>query len=232
MNRLKTIYKWDPAVRLTRQGNVGPYAVKAPQGGGIPGWLCLTRDEQSNPVALWVPRKENPTPQVVRVVWDERCFEDTILRVEYTPSHVYLADAWMLNGTHLFSTKTFSERQVILKSIFELYTPSQFETRRIDLRENVKDIRGYEYYNNFQNEKGVFAECKKTENLQYEIVATDIPDVYKVADVGYLRVRTIELSKKLRTLGKVFTLECVQNEDGTWTPIIESLSNTNGTQTH
>jgi len=67
--------------------------------------------------------------------------------------------------------------------------------------------------------KGVFAECKKKEEtLKYEIVATDIPDVYKVADVGYLRVRTMALSKTLRAMGRVFALECVQNDDGTWTP--------------
>jgi len=230
MNRLKTVYRWDPGFRMTRQGNVGPYSVKAPQGGGIPGWLCLTRDESSKPIAFWIPRKENPVPQPIRVVWDERCFEDTILRVEYTPTHVYLADAWMLNGTPLFTTTTFSKRQELLKSLFSMYTPCpEFETRAIRLREDVEDIRGYEYYNNSEGEKGIFAECKKVETLKYEIMATDIPDVYKVADVGYLRVQTMALSKKLRTFGRVFALECVQNEDGTWTPVIDSLpSNTNG----
>jgi len=232
MNRLKSLYKWDPAVRLTRQGKVGQYSVKVPQGGGIPGWLCLTRDEDSKPIALWIPRKENPVPQPIRLVWDERCFEDTILRVEYTPTHVFLADAWMLNGTPLFMTTTFSARQEILKSVFSLYTPcSEFETRSIKLRDEVEDIRGYEYYTNTEGEKGVFAECKiqkKEEALKYEIIATDIPDVYKVADVGYLRVRTLALSKKLRSLGRVFALECVQNDDGTWTPVIDSHTNTNG----
>lgn len=229
MNRLKTLYRWDPAARLTRQGKVGPYSVKVPQGGGIPGWLCLTRDEQSNPIALWVPRKENPTPQPIRVVWDERCFEDTILRVEYTPTHVYIADAWMLNGTPLFMTTTFSERQVIVRALFGLYISCpQFENRKIQLRDDITDIRGYEYYNNTQGEKGIFAEQKKVETLKYEIVATDIPDVYKVADVGYLRVQTMALSRKLRTLGRVFALECVQNDDGTWTPVIDSPTNTNG----
>lgn len=229
MNRLKSVYKWDPSVRLTRQGKIGPYSVKVPQGSGIPGWLCLTRDEHSNPIALWIPRKENPTPQLIRVVWDERCFEDTILRVEYTPTHVYIADAWMLNGTPLFMTTTFGARQEIVKSLFSMYTPCPlFETRKIQLRDDITDIRGYEYYNNTQGEKGIFAESKKEETLKYEIMATDIPDVYKVADVGYLRVQTMALSKKLRTLGRVFALECVQNDDGTWTPVIDSLTNTNG----
>jgi hypothetical protein len=166
---------------------------------------------------------------LIRVVWDERCFEDTILRVEYTPTHVYIADAWMLNGTPLFMTTTFGARQEIVKSLFSMYTPCPlFETRKIQLRDDITDIRGYEYYNNTQGEKGIFAESKKEETLKYEIMATDIPDVYKVADVGYLRVQTMALSKKLRTLGRVFALECVQNDDGTWTPVIDSLTNTNG----
>jgi hypothetical protein len=47
----------------------------------------------------------------------------------------------------------------MLKSIFSLYTPcSEFETRAIKLREDVEDIRGYEYYTNTEGEKGVFAE--------------------------------------------------------------------------
>ena len=230
MNRLKTLYKWDTSFRMTRQGKVGQYSIKAPQGGGIPGWLCLTRDDQSNPIALWIPRKEAPVPQPIRVVWDHRCFEDTILRVEYTPTHVYLADAWMLNGTPLFMTTTFSKRQDILKSLISMYTPCpEFETRKIQLRDDVEDVRGYEYYTNIEGEKGVFAECKKEEKLKYEIMTTDIPDVDKVADVGYLRVRTMALSRKLKTFGRVFALECVQNDDGTWTPVIDSLPpNTNG----
>jgi hypothetical protein len=226
MNRLKTLYGWDPAFRMTRQGKLDDFAVKVPQTNGIPGWLCLTRDESSLPVAYWVQRNGNA--QIFRMVCDERCFEDTILRAEYTPTHLYLADVWMWNGTPC--KKTFSERHAILKAAFESsYTPCPaFETRKVDLRENARasDIRGHEYYADIPGEKGVFMETKPAE--LYEIVATDIPDVYRVADVGYLRVRTMALSKQLRALGRVFTLECVQNEDGTWTPRIESPSNTNG----
>jgi len=224
MNRLKTLYGWDPALRMTRQGNVGAFTHKSPQTNGMPGWLCLTRDEASKPVAYWVPRKDGATAQVFRMVWDERCFEDTILRVEYTSTHVYLADVWMWNGNPLFKKTTFAKRADLLKSVFDsAYTPCPlFETRTVELRENATDIRGYEYYTDAYGEKGVFAECKPVVETadKYEIVATDIPDVYKVADVGYLRVRTLELSRQLRDLGRVFTLECVQNEDGTWTPRI------------
>jgi hypothetical protein len=37
---------------------------------------------------------------------------------------------------------------------------------------------------------------------------------------GYLRVKTLALSKRLSAMGKVFRLECVKNEDDdTWTPV-------------
>ena len=219
MNRLKSLYGLDPVLRMTRQGTVGSFTVKAPQTNGMPGWLCLTRDEASNPVAYWVPRKDGATPQVFRMVWDERCFEDTILRVEYTSTHVYIADVWMWNGTPMFKKTSFAQRAEFLKTAFTAYTSCPvFETRKVDLRDNATDIRGYEYYTDTHGEKGIFAESKPVD--KYEIVTTDIPDVYKVADVGYLRVRTMALSQQLRSLGTVFTLECVQNDDGTWTPRI------------
>jgi hypothetical protein len=222
MNRLKTLYGWDAGLRMTRQGNVANFTCKVPQTSGMPGWLCLTRDEVSKPVALWVPRRPDATPQVFRVVWDERCFEDTILRVEYTSTHVYIADVWMWNGIPLFRTKSFAQRAEFLKKAFETtYTPCPpFESRAVALRETATEVRGHEYYTDALGEKGVYVETKPDVTNKYEIVATDIPDVYKVADVGYLRVRTMALSKQLRALGRVFTLECVQNEDGTWTPRI------------
>jgi len=231
MNRLMSLYKWDPSFRMVSQGKLGSYASRVPQGTGIPGWLCLTRDDQSKPIAYWVPRRDNPVPQVFRIVWDERCFEDTILRVEYTPTHVYIADAWMWNGTPLFYKMTFAKRQEFLKSIIPLvYTPCPlFETRKVEFRDSMSDIRGYEHYTDVAGTKGIFIESKREEVPDlYEIVATDIPDVYKVADVGYLRVRTLKLSHELRKLGRSFTLQCVKNEDGTWTPRIDSRLNTNG----
>jgi len=69
-------------------------------------------------------------------------------------THVFLADAWMLNGTPLFMNTTFGARQDMLKSIFALHTPCpEFETRAIRLRDDITDIRGYEYYNNMEGEE-------------------------------------------------------------------------------
>lgn len=233
MKRLQTLYGWDPSARMTRQATkpITGSSIKVPQGSGIPGWLCLTRDPtNSTPLALWVPRRVDPKPQVFRVVMDERCFEDSILRVEYTSTHLYVADVWMWNGIKIFNRTTFAWRQNYLKEMISLmYTSCPgFESRAVELRsDTMSDIRGYEYYTDRIGETGLFKEetvspPKITEST-YQITTTDVPDVYKLeGDLGYLRVRTLELSRALRTLGPSFRLKCVKNaeDDGTWTPIL------------
>ena len=234
MKRLQTLYGWDPSARMTRQATkpIRGSAVKVPQGSGIPGWLCLTRDPASSaPVALWVPRRVDPKPQVFRIVMDERCFEDSILRVEYTSTHLYIADVWMWNGIKMFNRTSFAWRQTYLQDTLPvMYTPCPgFESRAVELRhEAMADIRGYEYYTDRIGETGLFKEetspppVAKEETI-YQITATDVPDVYKLeGDLGYLRVRTLELSRALRKMGSSFRLQCVKNaeDDGTWTPVL------------
>ena len=230
VDRLRALYRWDADNRMTMSGPPpAVYDVKVAQGTGIPGWLCLTRDGASTPTAYWVQR--NGSVQILRIVMDERCFEDTILRVEYTPTHVFIADVWMWNGIPVFHKRNFSWRQDFLRSIFPLVYTScpEFESRAIELRNHTSNIRGYEYYSNVAGSLGKFSAVPaKTLKTTYEIHATDVPDVYRLTIGGYLRVRTFALSRHLATLGKVFRLECVKNpEDDTWSPIIESLGNTN-----
>jgi hypothetical protein len=206
------------------------YDVKVAQGAGIPGWLCLTRDSSSRPTAYWVQR--NGAVQILRVVIDERCFEDTILRVEYTPTHVFIADVWLWNGIPLFQRTTFAWRQDFLRSVFPLvHTPCpEFESRSIQLRNHTAKIRGYEYYSTVPGSMGKFAAAAAAPPTptRYEIHATDVPDVYRLTVGGYLRVRTFALSRKLAAMGKVFRLECTKNaEDDTWSPVIESCGSTN-----
>ncbi len=187
----------------------------APQGKGAPGWLYLTRSPE--PAAYWVPRVENANATPVKLVMDSRCFEETLFRVERTSTHLYIADVWMWNGTPIFHTKTFQERQALLERIFTLYTPCPaFETHALQLRSSLTDIRGTEYYSNEKGARGVFVE--KVGNM-CDIVRTDVPDVYRLSNGGYLRVKTLDLSKKLRTLGAAFVLDCQKNEDGTWSPV-------------
>lgn len=167
----------------------------------------------------------------LRIIFDDRCFEDTIIRVEKTSTHLYLADVWMFNGIQIFTTTTFQQRQDLLKTIFrEFYTPcAVFETLALELRENVPDVRGYEYYTNECGARGVFIENKPSEDeLELDITRTDIPDVYRIPANGeYLQVKTLVLSQYLRTLGDKFRLRCRNNKDGTWLPLLSSNPVTN-----
>jgi hypothetical protein len=162
---------------------------------------------------------------------DERCFEDSILRVEYTSTHLYIADVWMWNGIKMFNRTSFAWRQTYLKDMLSvMYTPCPgFESRAVELRHGaMADIRGYEYYTDCIGETGLFKEETPppplpTKETTYQITTTDVPDVYKLeGDLGYLRVRTLDLSRALRTLGPSFRLQCVKNpeDDGTWTPLL------------
>jgi hypothetical protein len=165
----------------------------------------------------------------VRLVWDERCFEETIFRVEKTPTHLYLADVWMFNGTSVFDYTTFEERQTRLKTLYStFYTPCPvFESFCIQMRSELTDVRGKEYYTNERGARGIFVEDKPSED-EIEIVKTDIPDVYRIPAKGeYLSVKTMALSKYLRTLGASFRLRCLNNNDGTWTPLLSSKPLTN-----
>jgi hypothetical protein len=221
--------QWDPSLRLSRLGaQRNSQAVTwAYQGKGVPGWLILTRNP--DPSAFFVNRSGDSTQ--LRLVFDERCFEDTIFRVEKTPTHLYLADVWMFNGHAIFDETTFQQRQEFIKTVFAtFYTPCpEFETLALDLRENVKEIRGKEYYTNERGARGVFIEDKPLENeADLEIMRTEIPDVYRIRSNGeYLQVRTLALSRYLKTLGATFTIRCRNNNDGTWTPVLSSSTLTN-----
>jgi hypothetical protein len=196
------------------------------QGKGLPGWLLLTRNPK--PGAFFINRTGDVTP--IRIVFDERCFEDTMFRVEKTSTHLYLADVWMFNGTPIFDKTTFQERQELLKSLFSMYTPCPvFESISVDLRENVKDVRGKEYYTNDRGARGIFIEDKLSEDeAELEIIRTDIPDVYRILSNGdYLQVKTLEFSQQLNLLGSKFKLRCTNNKDGTWTPFLSSNTVTN-----
>lgn len=231
LQRLRDLYQWDNCLHLSRRGKPSNYKVKVTQTNGLPGWLCLTRDENGDPITLLVQRRENPKVIRIRCVLDERCYEDSILRVEYTSTSICLADVWMWNACNLFKTTTFSWRQEFLHGIYNhLYTSCPlFETHSIVLRSSVTGLRGHEYYLDRVGEFGIFVEYNEEADGIFDIFATDIPDVYKLSNGGYLRVRTLTLSKYLRTLGKTFKLKCQQNEDGTWSPVEISQHYTNGT---
>ncbi len=157
------------------------------------------------PIAYFVARGECPVPTPVRLVMEERCFEETVFRVEQDATCLYLVDLLLLNGT----PPPESDRPALLARLLDeayMHVPV-FETYKLlaarhDPEEACPDV--------------------------VDVVATDIPDVYKIPAVGeYLRVRTLVLSRYLRTLGPTFQVPAARNSDGTWTPIVSSGPVTN-----
>jgi hypothetical protein len=135
----------------------------------------------------------------------------------------------MFNGTSVFDYTTFEERQARLRTLYStFYTPCPpFESFCIQLRSELTDVRGKEYYTNERGARGIFVEDNPSED-EIEIVKTSIPDVYRIPTKGeYLSVKTLALSKYLRSLGPSFHLRCLNNNDGTWTPLLSSKPLTN-----
>ena len=226
LNRLRRVAPhWDSSLRLSKLGALqsSQAVTSVPQGKGTPGWLILTRDPV--PIPYFVARQNTPTPIPIRMVVDERLFEDSIFRVEKTATHLYLADIWMLNGVPMFHTTTFAERQDLLTQLFHSFWTDcpPFQTLSVQLRASLpmEEVRGREFYTNERGAIGIYKEdTNDAGEAILDIVKTDIPDVYKIPSRNeYLQVKTLKLSRDLRTLGAEFSLPCVNNRDGTWTPI-------------
>jgi hypothetical protein len=137
----------------------------------------------------------------------------------------------MFNSKPIFDSTTFEERQTRMKTLYStFYTPCPvFESFCIQMRSDLTDVRGKEYYTNQRGAIGIFVEDKVSEDeVELDIVKTDIPDVYKIPAIKeYLSVKTLVLSTYLRTLGASFRLRCLNNKDGTWTPLLSSFPLTN-----
>ena len=197
---------------MTKKGSPrDDQTIRVPQTTGQSGWLLLQRNPE--PQAHWIVRSQLSHESVPFVI-DERCFDDTIFRVEKHKDVLYLADVFCWQGTPVWTTLTFLERQEILKEFLAIcYTPCRlFEWKQLKLRSDCPGpYKGLECFSNEPGDVGTF-----TEDLRrlYTIRKTSIPDVYAVdGEDGYLDVPTLEVSQKLRTLGDVFQLYCQKSTE-------------------
>lgn len=212
MDRFRRLYKWASDLKMSKQ--VRPrddQTVRTPQTKGQSGWLLLQRVPE--PQALYVVRSQlASTP--VRFVIDERCFDDTILRVEKTSNTLYLADVFLWQGVPVHKMLSFSQRQDLLAGFFKTcYTSCPaFEWIPMKLRSTATtNLKGYEYYSEEPGDIGSFSDDVR---ILRTIHRTDIPDVYSVeGESGYLNVPNLETSQKLLALGEVFQLYCEKSSD-------------------
>jgi hypothetical protein len=157
---MKRLY---PPKPLVKPGNVEDrHLLKIPQFAGSPGLLLLTHNEAGDPIAMFVDKQERI--ELVYLVMDDRLFSDTVLRVvRLGPWHYVVYDMPVLNGTSLFETKTYRERQVKTRELLDVFHFPDLIA--LSMPDEVPDwdtpVRGYEHYDDAPGTLGVF--CPGTE---------------------------------------------------------------------
>ena len=212
MDRFRRLYKWVSDLKMSkRMSPRDDQTIRAPQTSGQAGWLILHRTP--TPECLYVVRSQLAVERVPYVI-DERCFDDTIFRVETTKTKVYLADVFVWQGVPVHTTHTFAERQALLQGFLDTcYTPCpEFEWKALSLRSTATlPIKGYEYYSDAPGDIGAFTDDTR---VLYTARRTDIPDVYSIdGEEGYLDVPDLPTSQRLLALGEVFQVYCRRQGD-------------------
>ncbi len=126
---------------------------------GNPGWILLTHDEESKPLALFVDKHDKPVS--LPIILDERMFSDTVLRVIQLKSDVFLAcDIRYLNGTNVYEKLNYSARRSLLENLLD-------EFHRTDLTALLTEapvdciLHGWEHYDDSPGSLGVFLPARE-----------------------------------------------------------------------
>jgi hypothetical protein len=192
--------------------------MKVPQTTGTPGWIILTY-ENSIPVCLWMTEKEC---QKLPCIADERICGDTFFRVEkVAPLEFVVCDIWMYNSNCVFACSTFEKRYEWTRELLSTFTFHVHGTVKLIHKSNYdfKTIKGYEHHTTETIGKLGYS----TSNNTVKIKALELPDCYEITGKsGYLKVPDLKTSKYLRSLGKTFECECIQNEDTSWS-LLENI---------
>lgn len=149
-----------PLKPLVKAGNAEDrHLLKVPQFVGNPGWLLLTHNEHGDPVALFVDKQERI--DVLYLVMDERVFSDTVLRVvKVGPMRYVVYDMPVFNGTSLFETRSYRDRQAKLQDVLDAFHfPDLVALETPDQSDGP--IRGYEQYDDTPGTLGVFCPVKE-----------------------------------------------------------------------
>jgi hypothetical protein len=152
---MKRLYPWKLHVR---KSNVEDHhRLRQPQYTGIPGWILLTHNQESKPIALFKDAKSESVVSIPLVV-DERMCSDTILRVvkigkqEYV---VYDVDYW--NGKSVFEIWNYETRLQHVTDMLDMFhSPLLSALIPIDNVPFGTLVRGYECYDDQPGSMGVF----------------------------------------------------------------------------
>ena len=155
--RMRRLCPWKPHVK---KGNVEDrHHLKIPQFVGNPGWLLLTHNEQSEPVALFVDNHDKVTP--LPIILDERMFSDTVIRViQMKPSEFMACDIRYLNGTNVYDKMNYAARRELLKSLLDAFHTTELTALTIGPPYYAL-LHGFEHYDDEPGTLGVFLPARE-----------------------------------------------------------------------
>jgi hypothetical protein len=148
---------WKPHVK---KGSVEDrHHQKIPQYVGNPGWLLLTHNEQSDPVALFVDKHEKPVS--LPIILDERMFSDTLIRVIQLKPEVYIAcDLRYLNGTNVYEKLNYTNRYALLENLLDAFHTTEL-TALLTEAPTDSILHGWEHYDDDPGTLGVFLPARE-----------------------------------------------------------------------
>jgi hypothetical protein len=151
--RMKRLFPWKPHVK---KGQRQSESYHVTQYNGTPGWLLLTHDEIGSAVALFVDLQDRVT--ILPIILDERLFSDSVFRVVRLSRDMFIVyDVRVLNGTNIFETQHFEDRQQLVTTLLE-----DFHKQDLTALITVDDVppaipvRGEEWYDFRPGTVGVF----------------------------------------------------------------------------
>jgi hypothetical protein len=148
---------WKPHVK---KGNVEDrHHQKIPQYAGTPGWLLLTHNEESKPVALFVDNRDRVTS--LPIILDERLFSDSVIRVVQLKPDVYVVcDIRYLNGVCVYEKLSYSARRGLLESLLDAFHQPDLTSLLTEAPVNSL-LHGWEHYDDEPGTLGVFLPARE-----------------------------------------------------------------------
>lgn len=121
--------------------------------------MLLTHSKEGDPLALFVDRHDAVTS--VPIIFDERVFSDTVLRVIQLNSDVYIAcDIRYLNGICVYEKLSYAKRRELLESLLDAFHHTDL-TALLTEAPVGSSLHGWEYYDDEPGTMGVFLPARE-----------------------------------------------------------------------
>lgn len=132
---------------------------KTPQYVGTPGWLLLTHNEESKPIAMFVDK--NDRVMSLPIVLDERLFSDSVFRVTQLKTGVFLVnDIRYLNGICVYEKLSYSQRHELVDNVLSAFHHTELTALLMEAPTDSL-LHGWEHYDDEPGTLGVFLPARE-----------------------------------------------------------------------